>query len=168
MLIFLVAFLNIGQFVHPGEILVRQRGTCWHAGLNVKMGSDHTLFATVPGWVRFYQPHPDPSAVIKAKAEDNSDSSILQKAMSGLALSPLRQETALPIIEPLRGHPSSPRRRKGRRYIGVVLNQDDTLPAPLGEPIERRFAKVNVRTQSMQAISSSAKAEVLEAEVNIV
>ena len=42
-----------GQFVKAGNILVRQRGTHIHAGTNVGMGSDNTLFATSDGVVRF-------------------------------------------------------------------------------------------------------------------
>lgn len=44
-----------GQFVLAGNILVRQRGTKFHAGLNVGMGKDHTLFSTVDGVVEFAQ-----------------------------------------------------------------------------------------------------------------
>jgi large subunit ribosomal protein L27 len=42
-----------GEAVLAGNILVRQRGTQVHAGANVGMGSDHTLFATVSGKVEF-------------------------------------------------------------------------------------------------------------------
>ena len=42
-----------GQFVLAGNILVRQRGTKIHAGTNVGVGVDHTLFATKDGKVRF-------------------------------------------------------------------------------------------------------------------
>jgi large subunit ribosomal protein L27 len=42
-----------GQSVLAGNILVRQRGTKFHAGDNVGMGRDHTLFATTDGQVRF-------------------------------------------------------------------------------------------------------------------
>lgn len=42
-----------GQFVLSGNILVRQRGTKIHPGLNVGKGSDDTLFATVDGVVKF-------------------------------------------------------------------------------------------------------------------
>ena len=41
------------QAVIPGNIIIRQRGTKWHAGANVGMGKDHTLFATANGRVRF-------------------------------------------------------------------------------------------------------------------
>jgi large subunit ribosomal protein L27 len=40
-----------GQFVKAGNILVRQRGTKFHPGNNVKKGSDDTLFAVVDGVV---------------------------------------------------------------------------------------------------------------------
>ena len=42
-----------GEAVIPGNIIVRQRGTTWHPGLNVGMGTDHTLFAKVEGHVEF-------------------------------------------------------------------------------------------------------------------
>ncbi len=42
-----------GQFVKAGNILVRQRGTRIHPGLNVGIGDDDTLFAKVEGVVRF-------------------------------------------------------------------------------------------------------------------
>ncbi|KAF4576708.1 60S ribosomal protein L27 [Pleurotus pulmonarius] len=43
------------QYVIPGNIIVRQRGTVFHAGPHVKMGRDHTLYATAPGYLRFYR-----------------------------------------------------------------------------------------------------------------
>jgi large subunit ribosomal protein L27 len=42
-----------GQVVTAGNILARQRGTKWHAGINVGMGKDHTLFALINGRVQF-------------------------------------------------------------------------------------------------------------------
>ncbi len=42
-----------GQEVKAGNILVRQRGTRFHAGDNVRLGKDHTLFATSDGTVQF-------------------------------------------------------------------------------------------------------------------
>jgi large subunit ribosomal protein L27 len=42
-----------GEAVIGGNILVRQRGTKWHAGTNVGVGTDHTLFALVEGKVEF-------------------------------------------------------------------------------------------------------------------
>ena len=40
-----------GQTVRAGSIIVRQRGTKYHAGENVKVGRDHSLFALIPGKV---------------------------------------------------------------------------------------------------------------------
>ena len=42
-----------GQVVTAGSILVRQRGTRFHAGENVGVGRDHTLWAKVDGTVKF-------------------------------------------------------------------------------------------------------------------
>jgi len=42
-----------GQSVIAGNILARQRGTKWHAGPNVGIGKDHTLFALINGRVEF-------------------------------------------------------------------------------------------------------------------
>ena len=42
-----------GQTVSAGSNIVRQRGTKFHAGTNVGMGRDHTLFALVDGTVSF-------------------------------------------------------------------------------------------------------------------
>jgi large subunit ribosomal protein L27 len=42
-----------GEFVIPGNIIVRQRGTKWRAGTNVGLGRDHTIFALVPGRVEY-------------------------------------------------------------------------------------------------------------------
>ncbi|MEE4246262.1 MAG: 50S ribosomal protein L27 [Kangiellaceae bacterium] len=42
-----------GEVVPAGSIIVRQRGTKFHAGTNVGMGRDHTLFAKVDGEIKF-------------------------------------------------------------------------------------------------------------------
>lgn len=42
-----------GQFVTAGNIIVRQRGTRFHPGVNVGCGTDHTLFSKVDGKVVF-------------------------------------------------------------------------------------------------------------------
>jgi large subunit ribosomal protein L27 len=42
-----------GEHVVPGNIIVRQRGTQWHPGAGVGMGTDHTIFAKVEGKVAF-------------------------------------------------------------------------------------------------------------------
>jgi large subunit ribosomal protein L27 len=42
-----------GESVIPGNIIIRQRGTQYHAGPNVRMGRDHTLYAGAAGRVEF-------------------------------------------------------------------------------------------------------------------
>lgn len=42
-----------GQYVIPGNIIVRQRGTKIHPGKNVGLGKDHTIFALIEGKVEF-------------------------------------------------------------------------------------------------------------------
>ncbi len=42
-----------GEAVRAGNIIVRQRGTAFHPGVNVGLGKDHTLFALAEGTVKF-------------------------------------------------------------------------------------------------------------------
>ena len=42
-----------GEQVLPGTIIVRQRGTKFHLGNNVKMGRDHTIYSVIEGLVKF-------------------------------------------------------------------------------------------------------------------
>jgi len=59
-----------GQFVLAGNILVRQRGTKIHPGINVGRGKDDTLFALIDGIVRFERVGKDKKQVsVYAKAE---------------------------------------------------------------------------------------------------
>jgi len=60
-----------GENVISGNIIVRQRGTKYHAGRNVGMGTDHTLFAMAPGVVLFEKKSTRQyvSVVVQAAAE---------------------------------------------------------------------------------------------------
>ena len=53
-----------GELVPAGSIIVRQRGTRVHAGENVGIGRDHTLFARVTGRIRFDQKGPDSRKIV--------------------------------------------------------------------------------------------------------
>ena len=44
-----------GQYARPGAIICRQNGTKWHAGKNVGLGRDWTIFSLVEGTVKFDQ-----------------------------------------------------------------------------------------------------------------
>jgi large subunit ribosomal protein L27 len=58
-----------GQAVLAGNILVRQRGTRFHAGENVGLGRDHTLFATADGKVVFEVKGKDNRKFVSVRAE---------------------------------------------------------------------------------------------------
>ncbi len=59
-----------GQFAQAGNILVRQRGTKFHPGMNVGIGKDDTLFAKVSGIVRFETHAKDRKVVCVYPIED--------------------------------------------------------------------------------------------------
>ena len=61
-----------GEVIRAGGIIVRQRGTLIHPGVNVGMGKDFTLFALIDGTVQFRQQGPDKNKVayvVEATAE---------------------------------------------------------------------------------------------------
>lgn len=47
-----------GQVVNAGEIIIRQRGTKYHAGVNAGLGNDHTIYAKEDGTVEFVRRGP--------------------------------------------------------------------------------------------------------------
>lgn len=57
-----------GQVVSAGTIILRQRGTRWHAGENVGCGRDHTLYALVDGSVKFEQKGPNNRVFVTIQA----------------------------------------------------------------------------------------------------
>lgn len=58
-----------GQAVSAGHIIVRQRGTQFHAGDNVGLGRDHTIFATAEGKVKFETKGPKNRKYVSVVAE---------------------------------------------------------------------------------------------------
>ncbi|CAH7682772.1 ribosomal L27 protein-domain-containing protein, partial [Phakopsora pachyrhizi] len=44
-----------GEKVHKGEIIIRQRGLRFHPGQDVHLGKDHTIHASINGYVKFYK-----------------------------------------------------------------------------------------------------------------
>ena len=58
------------ETVKAGNIIVRQRGTRFHPGVNVGCGRDHTLFATVDGMVVFEQKGPRNRTFVSVRAAD--------------------------------------------------------------------------------------------------
>ena len=60
-----------GEFVLAGNILVRQRGTKIHPGINVNRGNDDTLYAVVDGTVKFERKGRDKKQVSVYPVENN-------------------------------------------------------------------------------------------------
>jgi large subunit ribosomal protein L27 len=58
-----------GERVGAGNIIIRQRGTQYHAGANVRMGRDHTLYAGAPGRVAFSTKGPKSRRVVSVLAD---------------------------------------------------------------------------------------------------
>lgn len=58
-----------GEQAKAGNIILRQRGTVHHPGLNVGMGKDHTLYALVEGTIKFHRKKKDRSFVSVDPAE---------------------------------------------------------------------------------------------------
>jgi large subunit ribosomal protein L27 len=66
---------NPGEYVIPGNIIFRQRGTAWFPGENCKFGRDHCIFATESGYVRYYKDprvHPKRQYIGVALEKDHS------------------------------------------------------------------------------------------------
>jgi len=61
-----------GQVVRPGTIIVRQRGTKVHPGLNVGMGRDFTIFSLIDGKVKFSPYAKDGRKKVSVLAESNT------------------------------------------------------------------------------------------------
>ncbi len=59
-----------GEQVGAGNIIVRQRGTQYHPGANVRMGRDHTLYAGAPGRVAFATKGPKSRRVVSVVLAD--------------------------------------------------------------------------------------------------
>ena len=58
-----------GQTVRAGNIIIRQRGSSFHPGVNVGMGKDHTLFALAEGKVKFDVKGPKSRRTVSVLAE---------------------------------------------------------------------------------------------------
>ena len=58
-----------GEQVGAGNIIIRQRGTQYHPGANVRMGRDHTLYAGAPGRVAFATKGPKGRRVVSVLAD---------------------------------------------------------------------------------------------------
>ncbi|KAF1942309.1 hypothetical protein EJ02DRAFT_345820 [Clathrospora elynae] len=95
-----------GEYVIPGNIIFRQRGTSWFPGENCKFGRDHCVFATESGYVRYYRDprkHPKRQYIGVALEKEHSLPYPLNAArrrrLNMLAVPVTATETAVPEME---------------------------------------------------------------------
>lgn len=100
----------------PGQIIYRQRGTLWHAGENVGLGRDHTIFALQPGYVKYYRN---------------------------------------PTLNPK------------KRYIGVALSRNQSLPTPSDVPRVRRLGMVAIPRTAHKEFADAAQSAGAQAEIPV-
>ena len=72
-----------GEHVLAGNIIVRQRGTTFHAGENMGMGRDHTLFALIEGVVSFHKTRDATTILVKPANGDAAPDHPCQQRSSG-------------------------------------------------------------------------------------
>jgi large subunit ribosomal protein L27 len=136
-----------GEYVIPGNIIFRQRGTAWFPGENCKFGRDHCIFATESGYVRYYKDprvHPDRQYIGVALEKEHS----LPYPINGARRRRLNMvATTSPIVEPALvtttgdGEDGEPVRDRvltmGNRYAFREANWQ------IGRAAERAGVKVN-------------------------
>ncbi|KAK0291797.1 54S ribosomal protein L2 mitochondrial [Friedmanniomyces endolithicus] len=115
-----------GEYVVPGNILFRQRGTHWFPGDNCFMGRDHTIHAGSPGYVRYYQ---DPARHPKRK-------------FIGI------------VFEKTQSLPQ-PTHAARRRQLGMLAYQMPTPPQPETTPDEHSAAPTKSRDGTTVSIRNS-------------
>ncbi|KAL8680363.1 MAG: hypothetical protein Q9186_003442 [Xanthomendoza sp. 1 TL-2023] len=114
------------QFVVPGNIIFRQRGTLWYPGENCGMGRDHTIFAKEKGYVVFYRDPEQLSVGVGAPGYGGEGGVVGKRKV-----------------------------REKRRYIGVVLERGQTLPRGRGEKRVRRLGLEGREMSTLAAPSAT-------------
>ena len=97
-----------GQYLTSGSIILRQRGTQFHPGLNVGLGSDHTLFAKISGYVEFKKRNKRRQVSILLTrpenckpAADRQSSAVSDSTASPAAPEPKEDQPAVPVTDPV-------------------------------------------------------------------
>ncbi|KAL8929511.1 MAG: hypothetical protein Q9208_001180 [Pyrenodesmia sp. 3 TL-2023] len=111
------------QYVVPGNVIFRQRGTHWYAGENCGMGRDHTIFAKEKGYVVFYK---DPEQLSLGVGNAGYGGGVGGHVGGGIGN----------LMGGVRGKRKV---REKRKYIGVVMERGETLPRGRGVPRRRRL-----------------------------
>jgi large subunit ribosomal protein L27 len=110
--------LPLDQYILPGQIIIRQRGSTFHPGQHVRMGIDRTLYATEPGYVKYYThnlPFPHRSSI-----------SSFESASTMIDINESNKEEYV-SVNPL-PLPPVKKPRSLRQYVGIVRDKEDRLP----------------------------------------
>ncbi|KAL9598670.1 MAG: hypothetical protein Q9219_004339 [cf. Caloplaca sp. 3 TL-2023] len=119
------------QYVVPGNIIFRQRGTHWFPGENCGMGRDHTIFAREKGYVVFYKDPEQLSLGVGGAGYGGGGGLVKGKRKV----------------------------REKRRYIGVVRERGEVLPRGKGVPRRRRLGLEAREMSTLSASRAKGKDE---------
>lgn len=106
------------QYVLPGTIIYKQRGTIWHAGENTILGRDHTIHSAIAGYVKYYRdPARDPRRQYIGVTFERNDKlpyspQAVRERRVGLTAVPIKQHAARPTFS-TSGIPTKVIRRPG-------------------------------------------------------
>jgi len=118
-----------GQVVKPGNVIIRQRGTKFHAGENVYMGKDHTLHASVIGHVKFKRGRMDRTFVsvvpILQEVEERLDAPVAPKK------APAPKKTA--PVEAVEETTVAPKKAPAAKKTAPAEAVEETPVAPVEE-----------------------------------
>jgi large subunit ribosomal protein L27 len=109
-----------GEYVIPGNIIFRQRGTAWFPGENCKFGRDHCVFATESGYVRYYRDprkHPKRQYIGVALEKDHTlpyPPDAPRRRRLNMVAVPIAAETVVDVGEQVLAVRETPRERTRR------------------------------------------------------
>ncbi|GAB5551003.1 MAG: hypothetical protein Sapg2KO_05940 [Saprospiraceae bacterium] len=155
-----------GQTAKAGNILIRQRGTKYHAGENVYMGKDFTLHAQVDGTVSFRRKRQNRMYVniVPAGAETVVAAPAPKKAAPAVKAEPV---ATAPVVEeaPAKKKPAAKKTAKIELPNGKKIKQDDLkVVEGIGPKIEGLLQEAGIATWNDLATAATEKVqEVLDA-----
>jgi protein phosphatase inhibitor 2 len=157
------------QYVIPGNIIYKQRGTIWHPGVNTILGRDHTIHAAVAGYVKYYRdPARHPKRQYIGVAFNREDQlpyprHAIRKRKLGMIAVPRRNEDAGRELVGASGIPLRVIRKEGEMVApgipDVAAESSDTpIEKQVGSTIAAQGAARKKRTAAAEA---SARARTL-------
>ncbi|EXJ93435.1 hypothetical protein A1O1_01827 [Capronia coronata CBS 617.96] len=122
---------SASEYVVPGNIIFKQRGTKWHPGENVGIGKDHTIYATEHGYVRYYRDplkHPKRRYIGVALEKEGPGSQLPYPPNA-----PSRRRLgmyATPVKEPQSGKDTLDSSTSSYSYAAFKTGSTPTIPPP--------------------------------------